>query len=107
LERRHVLKEKRGTIEVGLQLLCEDTQEREKGLGGMLSKMFAGGGFQRSGRKLADEERVGQLRVELRYERKFVGRRERCWGTDEIVGNSEEEAEHQMPHGIFPPFVIL
>jgi len=106
LERRRILKEKRETLEVSLQLLCEDRDElRDKKLGGMLRNMLTGG-FQRP-RRLTDQERVGELRVELHYDRKFVGRRERCWGTDDIAPNPDEESEQPVPHGIFPPFVIL
>ncbi|ELR24430.1 uncharacterized protein ACA1_039520 [Acanthamoeba castellanii str. Neff] len=106
LERRRILKEKRETLEVSLQLLCEDRDElRDKKLGGMLRNMLSGG-FQRP-RRLTDQERVGELRVELHYDRKFVGRRERCWGTDDNAPNPDEESEQPVPHGIFPPFVIL
>lgn len=91
---------------MSLQLLCEDRDElRDKKLGGMLRNMLTGG-FQRP-RRLTDQERVGELRVELHYDRKFVGRRERCWGTDDIAPNPDEESEQPVPHGIFPPFVIL
>jgi hypothetical protein len=72
----------------------------------MLKNILTGSGIQRP-RKLTDEERVGELRVELRYDRKFVGRRERCWGEDAAVPNPDEESEPPVPHGLFPPFVIL
>jgi len=102
LDRSHILKEKHLEMNVGLQLLCEDPDDRGRTFGSVI-KMFTG---QRT-RRLTNEERQGELHVEFQCERKFLGRRERSWSARESSDQHDGEPDLQVPPNYYPPFVML
>lgn len=92
------MKEKRGTVELALPLLI--AEDREKKFGTVMKL------FNQRQRRLNDDKRVGELRIQMQYERKFIGKRERSWDPGHFADDLEEN-ELAVTHRPYHPFIIL